>query len=93
MGLGWLEGSVWGLRLVVQLFPSKQEMCNSVLNWHHRKHWKVQLLLCRPRLEGRPRQVEGTLSTHLCSPTQNTLQTTKRHQCGNVARQKPAKNV
>lgn len=68
MGLGWLEGSVWGLCLAVQLLPSEQETCNSVLNWQHRKHWKVGPVLCRPRLEGGPRQMEGILSTHLCSP-------------------------
>lgn len=92
MGLGWLEGSVWGLCLAVQLLPSEQETCNSVLNWQHRKHWKVGPVLCRPRLEGGPRQMEGILSTHLCSPD-TKLQTIKRHQCGNVARQRPAKNV
>lgn len=68
MGLGWLEGSVWGLCLVVQLLPYKKEICNSILNWQHRKHWKVEPILCRPRLEGGPRQVKCTLSTHLCSP-------------------------
>lgn len=36
MGLGWLEGSVWGLCLAVQLLPSEQETCNSVLNWQHK---------------------------------------------------------
>lgn len=57
---------MWGLCLVVQLLPSETEVCNAILTWQHRKHWKVKPVLCRPR------QVKDILSTHLCSQTQNT---------------------
>lgn len=46
------------------------ETCNSILNGQHRKHWKVEPVLCRCRLKGRRRQVEGAplYPGCLCSP-------------------------